>query len=89
MFLLSALAAFKGAFLGSLLGNLLPGSNKEADTARPQKPGHGRPGFNHGHPSRPTIGPVRPARPKPYHHAPANESPEPYRQSPGLFSMHR
>ncbi|WP_226477984.1 hypothetical protein [Pseudomonas sp. MWU16-30323] len=89
MFILSALAAFKGAFLGSLLGNLLPGFNKEADTARPHKPGHGRPGFNHGHHSGPTMGPVLPARPKPYHQAPVHEAHQPYQSSSALFPIHR
>lgn len=89
MFILSALAAFKGAVLGTLLGNLFPASNKEADTARPQKPGHGRPGFNHGHPSRPTMGPVLPPQPKPYQQASVIEGHQPYRPLSALFTFNR
>lgn len=76
MFILSALAAFKGAVLGSLLSHFLPSPNKEECSGRPHKPSHGRPDFGHGHHSRPTFGPVLSARPqfaRPHHYAPLSE----------------
>ena len=88
MTILSAIAAFKGAFLGALLGSNLP--HKGFEPANPQRPGYGKPGhhhclhptqpgYDHGHPSKPGHG-------KPY---PDAGHTYPSRPSYPLFSFNR
>jgi hypothetical protein len=89
MFILSAIAgiaAFKGALLGSLFGNMV--TPKGADKGPPQKPGHGRRGFDRHRPSLPTLRPVLQDGHRQYLPA-VSEIHQPYRPSHGLLPLSR
>lgn len=85
MSFLTAIAAFKGAFLGALVGNHLSG--RKVATTKPHKGGphhhHHRPHF-----TQPDLNRPQPAKPHPYPPA-IDEYQAPSRPLYPLFSLNR